>query len=152
MTLHMTTRVPVNKQYSALVGKAVYVFAYYEWIVIWLVEKFEPGFVARYSRGKPMTSGGVLVELKRVIANAQKAQQQELQTCCDTFESMIEKRNALIHAHPSTDVDGKQILTYQAALSRSLPDMKWPASQVEKVITEFDAAACDASLVLEKTH
>jgi len=59
MTLHSTTRVPVDDEYAALVGKAVYVFAYYEWAIIYIVEFLRSGFVAEYSRGSPLTSGAV---------------------------------------------------------------------------------------------
>ena len=35
----------------------------YEWGIIWIIELLQPGFVGRYSRGHPMTSGQVKVEL-----------------------------------------------------------------------------------------
>ena len=128
MPHHTTTRVPVDDQYAALVGKAVYVFAYYEWTIIWIIEHLEAGFVSSYSRGNPMTSGGVQKRLHGVInnplTNFAKISRQELQACCDTFGSLIVKRNALIHAHPRTDTEGAQILAYQTKLSKPLPDMK----------------------------
>ncbi len=42
----MQNRVPFDPNYTALVGTAVYVFAYYEWAVIYLIQQFKPGFVA----------------------------------------------------------------------------------------------------------
>jgi len=154
MTLHMTTRVPVDNQYAALVGKAVYVFAYYEWTIIWIIEYLEPGFVGGYSRGNPMTSGAVQKRLQDVtnnlLTNYTNISRQELQACCDAFGSLIVKRNALIHAHPCTDADGAQILAYQTKTSKPLCDMKWPKEEVIRIISEIDAAACNAAVVLDK--
>jgi hypothetical protein len=150
----MTTRVPVDDQYAALVGKAVYVFAYYEWTIIWIIEHLEPGFVSSYSRGNPIMSRGVQKRLQDVInnplTNFVKTSRQELQACCDAFDSLIVKRNALIHAHPCTDTDGTQILAYQTKTSKPLPDMKWSKEEVIRIISEIDAAACNAAVVLDK--
>jgi len=62
----------------------------------------------------------------------------------------VHKRNALIHAHPITDQDGSQILSYQGRADRPLPDMKWPVAEVQAAIREFDAAACKANELLHR--
>jgi hypothetical protein len=148
------TRVPYDSQYTALVGTAVYVFAYYEWAVIYLVEQYKPGFVSRYCRGAPMTSGGVKKELEAILRDPQTtythAAKASLEACFQEFARLIDKRNALIHAHPITDRDGSQILNYQARMDRPLPDMKWPVAEVEAAIAEFDAAACAANELLHR--
>jgi hypothetical protein len=154
MTLHSSTRVPVDDSYAALVGKAVYVFAYYEWTIIYAIDYLRSGFVSRYSRGDSMTSGNVRQELQDTINSSlvsfAKVTKSELQTCCDEFERLIVKRNALIHAHPVTDSDGSQILAYQSKSTKPLPDMKWPKDEVELIIKEFDAAACNAGILLDR--
>lgn len=154
MSLHSTTRVPVDDDYAALVGKAVYVFAYYEWAVIWIIEHFRSGFVAEYSRGKPLTSGAVEKRLRSVVEDPAtsftRISKDELKRCVDRFESLVVRRNALIHAHPCTDSDGSQILAYQSAPSKPLPDMKWPVSEVKSVVSEFDDAACEAGAILDR--
>jgi len=154
MSLHSTTRVPVNYEYVALVGKAVYVFAYYEWNIIWIIEFLKIGFVDEYSRGNPMTSGAVQKSFRTVIENPAtsfaKISKQELTDCCNQFDALIIKRNSLIHAHPCTDSSGEQILTYQTKLSKPLPDMKWPPAEIERIISEFDVAAFNAGEILDK--
>ena len=154
MTHHSSTRVPVDDSYVALVGKAVYVFAYYEWTIICAIEYLQGGFVLKYSRGEPMPSGSVRQELQSTInsplVSFAKVSEAELQACCDEFEQLIVKRNALIHAHPITDSDGSQILAYQAKITKPLPDMKWPTPEVETIIQEFDAAACRAGALLDR--
>jgi hypothetical protein len=141
------TRVPVDDTYAALVGKAVYIFAYYEWIIIYIMEYLKPGFAHDYSRGKPMTSGVVADEFKKMINSAVSfavVSQMDFQECHEKFKRMIDKRNALIHAHPCTDADGNQILAYQTNPAKGLPDMRWPQANVEVIIHEFDEAACSA--------
>jgi hypothetical protein len=151
---HTTTRVPVNDEYAALIGKAVYVFAYYEWTIIYIIEYLESGFVSDYSRGRPMASGAVLNKLKQVIASLSSLpnniSQTELDQCIDNFTKLIVKRNALIHAHPCTDDDGSQILSYQTSPTKPLSDMKWPKNEVEKVIAEIDEVACETGDILDK--
>lgn len=150
----MATRVPLDSNYTALIGTAVYVFAYYEWAVIYLIQQFKPGFVARYCRGAPMTSCQVKRELETILKDVgivyTRVSRAELQTCCDMFANLIDKRNALIHAHPITDTDGSQILNYQARADRPLPDMKWPVASVNEFLKEFDGAACDANALLHR--
>lgn len=154
MLLHSTTRVPVDDEYAALIGKAVYVFAYYEWSIIYIIDHLRCGFVGQYSRGKPLTSGNVRDEFHKAIcdksASFLKVTMPELQQACDEFDKLIIKRNALIHAHPMTNSDGAQILGYQTNTRKQLPDMKWTKTEVETVIAEFDAAACQAGSILER--
>jgi len=153
MNLHTTTSVPVDDEYAALVGKAVYIFAYYEWTIIWIIEYLENGFVSRYCREKQMTSGEVRNNFRRVIdnlvsepANVTKA---ALESCFTEFFGLVRKRNALIHAHPCIDEDGSQILIYQTKPSKPLPDMKWPSQEVKNIIAEIDKASCSAGEILD---
>lgn len=154
VTLHTSTRVPVDDAYVALVGKAVYVFAYYEWAIICIVEILRAGFVGDYSRGKPMTSGNVKDQFQSAIydlpADFRKVSEVDLQRICDEFERLIVTRNALIHAHPVTDFDRAQILAYQTAVAKPLPDMIWPTSEVISIIAVFDSAACEACSILDR--
>ena len=150
----MPTRVPFDSGYTALVGTAVYIFAYYEWALIYLIQQFEPGFVSRYCRGAPMTSGQVRQKLQAVLDNTATSynavSRPEMEACCQKFTLLIDKRNALIHAHPITDTDGSQILSYQTRVDRPLPDMRWPETTVRDLIQEFDDAACEANSLLHR--
>ena len=153
MTRHTSTRVPVDDSYAALVGKAVFVFAYYEWTIIYIIDFLEGGFVSRYCRGDSMTSGAVKNKLQEIInspdVSFKNVSQTQLQDCCDEFKNLVIKRNALIHAHPATDTDNSQILVYQTKATKPLPDMKWPQPEIELIIAEFDAAACKAGEILD---
>lgn len=150
----MQPRVPVDSEYSAAVGAAVYVFAYYEWALIHLIHQFKAGFLDRYCRGAPMSSGEVKRELESVLSDSAspyvRISRAELRDCCDRFATLIDKRNALIHAHPITAADGSQILNYQTRMDRPLPDMRWPLSAVNEAVHEFDAAACATNALLHR--
>jgi len=154
MTLHATPRVPLDDSYVALVGKAVYVFAYYEWTIIHIIECLMNGFVNQYSRGKPLTSGNVKDKftsaMAKLPASFEKVPVADLKRICDEFDNLIVKRNALIHAHPATDSDGAQILVYQTNITKPLPDTRWPRTEVESTIAAFDVAACQAGLILHR--
>jgi hypothetical protein len=150
----MRTRVPYDASYTALIGTAVYVFAYYEWAIIYLIQQYKPDFVGRYCRRAPMTSGAVRKELAAILADQRTryevVSRAELQACHDEFARLVDMRNALIHAHPITDQDGSQILNYQARPGGRLPDMKWPIAEVEAAIAAFDTAACSANALLHR--
>ena len=80
-----------------------------------------------------MTSGGVKKELEGILNDPQATythvDKTDLAACLLEFARLIDKRNALIHAHPVTDHDGSQILNYQARTDRPLPDMKMRVDQ-----------------------
>lgn len=148
-------RVPVDEAYVALVGRATYVFAYYEWSIIYIIEQLSPGFLTEYARGgKPMTSGAVLKRLKSGIdaleSNIGDVTVRDLRTVQNEFDLLISRRNALIHAHPATEDAGSQILIHQKSNPNALLDMKWPMDTVRQLISDFDAAAVRASPVLHE--
>ena len=146
----MKTRVPFDKNYVALVGTAVYVFSYYEWAIIYIIERLKSGFVAEYCRGTAMSSGKVLKRFNEALQHADdhNAGKSALECCSKEFADLIKKRNALIHAHPITNIDGAQILNYQANPSKSISDMKWTNNEIERFIKEIDIAACRAGKLL----
>ena len=65
----MNTRVPFGARYVKLVGTAVYLFSYYEWTIIYILERLQPGFVAEYSREhkRGMTSGQVRDRFEKAV-------------------------------------------------------------------------------------
>ena len=101
-----------------------------------------------------MASSEVKRELEKILANPQTiytlVTKAELEICCKNFTDLIDRRNALIHAHAVTDHDGSQILSYQTKVDHKLPDMKWPVAEVETAIAEFDEAACSANELLHR--
>ena len=151
----MSIRIPFDPDYVQLVGTAVYVFSYYEWTIIYVVERLNPGFVSEYSRKRKMTSGAVSNRLKEILSedatNAVQENQRSLRICTDEFASLIPRRNALIHAHPMTDgTSGAQLLNFQSMPSESIADLKWNITEIEQFIAKIDKASARASALLSK--
>ena len=149
----MKTKVPFDEDYVNFLGKAVYLFSYYEWVVICIVERLKPGFVAEYSRKKSMTSRKVHNRFKIALEQdigGHHMDKTTLESCSHEFDGLVDKRNALIHAHPSNDIDGAQILNYQSNLSKPISDMKWQTVDIEKFVEEVDAAAVRANELLHQ--
>jgi hypothetical protein len=100
----MSFRIPVEEEYCAFLGRAVYVFAYYEWIVIKMIDHFSPGCVQEYllSRWMSGTVSGKLVALFQECGLSDSHLRGELETEADRFLKLVDVRSKLIHAHPYT--------------------------------------------------
>ena len=148
----MKLRVPLDEHYVRLIGKAVYVFAYYEWTIVYIIERLEPGFASEYTRGAKMTSGLVAKRLRRLAGNpgTQDLDASALQRCAEEFTSLVPRRNALIHAHPITDSPtGAQLLNFQSLSSAPITDMTWTADVVKQFARDADEAAVRAGRLLD---
>jgi hypothetical protein len=153
-------RVPVDAEYAEKLGKAVYVFAYYESTVVQIIDRYEPGFRQGYYRAKTMTSGPLAVKFRSVIGavtDFSKLPKDELQSICDDFDNLVYRRNALVHGHPATSEDGEQILVYQGAIkpptpenAKKITDAIWPKNEVDAFLYDADAAAVKASYAFDK--
>ena len=149
----MNVRIPFDPEYIRLVGTAVYVFSYYEWTIIYIIERLSPGFVSEYSREKKMTSGHVKKRLDALSKDpgAREVDADALVRCSTDFSSLVPRRNALIHAHPITDSpSGDQLLNFQSMASAQITDMKWTADAVECFISDVDEAAIRAGRLLHE--
>lgn len=147
------TRVPFEESYVYLLGQAVYLFAYYEWQIVYIVDCLSQGFVREYSRGRPLTSGSVHKRFAAELARGNApsgASLASLEACRDTFDTLIPRRNALVHAHPITDKVEGQIVAFQADPSRPLPDLKWERAHLRTFIQDVDKAACEAGTLFDQ--
>ena len=144
----MNTRIPVDPRYVQAIGEAVYCFAYYEWMVIYIIQRLKPGFVAEFSRSKKMTSGMVSQRFKRVLRESTEMTAMEgidIATCHKDFDALVGRRNALIHAHPITESStGAQILNFQGIVSQDIADMKWDREAVDSFVKDVGSASIRA--------
>jgi hypothetical protein len=140
-------RVPADETYTALLGRAVYNFAYLEWGVIYTVETLSPGYLSEYAQAqRPMPSGQVAAAFRETLnarVDLPSDLKEKLATCAARFTKLVDDRTRLIHAHPYTADGGHQQLSYQGRL----PPATWPDAGVEAVARDFDAAACDTNEV-----
>lgn len=147
------TRVPFEESYVCLLGQAVYLFAYYEWQIVYIINCLSQGFVGEHSRGNPLTSGAVhkrfAVELAKGNAPS-GVSLASLEACRDTFHSLIPRRNALVHAHPITDKVEGQIVAFQAGPSQPIHDLRWERVHLRTFIQDVDKAACEAGALFDQ--
>jgi hypothetical protein len=143
----LCTYIPMDNNYTELLGKAVYAFAYYEWTIIYIIEYFKKGFVSEYCRSKrPLTSGYILKELESLLKNNPN---QSFMNCRNNFSLLIKERNSLIHAHPCTSKDGKQILNYQGSIKNMIHDLEWNIETIKEFIKRVDNAEIEAGKILD---
>ena len=148
-------RVEMNEAYVALLGKAIFIFAYLESVLIDVGDCLEPGFKSRYARGKPMTSGAVATELRALVgrqAALDAGYLAELKVAVEAFAALVPHRNALIHAHPYTAPGGRQELAYQSEPARALTDVVWPQGDIEAFALRADALAVSVNGLLYSPH
>ena len=144
--MEKTTRIPMNKEYIEALGKAVYSFAYYEWTIIYIIEQFDTGYVGLYSRSKtPITSGNVFRQFEKILIGNNDPM---LNKCKNTFKELKDERNALIHWHPCTSKDGRQVLNYQASIDKNIHDLQWDIEILNEFVLKISDAEIEASNIL----
>lgn len=151
----MNIHVPFDDAYIKLVGTAVYCFFYYEWIIVWVIEQLDPGFVNEYCRGRPrgFTSGLVSNRFRHAVEcydSGKGVEKTELECAVQTFHNLVQKRNALIHAHPITGDGGDQILNYQTSPTRKISDLKWDDATLQGFICEVNTAVCQIGAIHDR--
>ena len=147
------TRVPFEESYVCLLGQAVYLFAYYEWQIVYIINCLSQEFVREYSRGRPLTSGDLYKRFAAELAkeNASSgALFASLEACRATFHNLIPRRNALVHAHPITHKVEGQIVAFQAGSSRPIRDLEWERAHLRTFIQDVDKAACEAGALFDQ--
>ena len=135
-----------DPEYIKALGRAVYNFAVLEISVVWIIERFEPGYFQKYT-SKKRTAGTVAQDFANVIARAQgHGAAAELSDINKKFADLKNKRDKLLHANPALFViDGQAShgLHYQAH------DLWWDKLAVHQAAADFAAAAEEANRLLK---
>jgi hypothetical protein len=124
---------------SPLIGPRYRVFAYYEWIVIKMIDHFSSGYVQEYLLSKWMsgTVAGKLVALIQECGLSDSHLRGELETEADRFLKLVDVRNKLIHAHPYTAASGDQQLLHHRPPSY----IQWDPGVIRTAIQDFEEGA-----------
>jgi len=109
--------IPADAGYTAMLGRAIYNFTYYEWVVIGTIDKIEPDYLEFFTRDG-QTAGQIAAKLLRAVAKADA----RLGPHATTFDRLRKERDKLLHAHPYTAANGVQQLGYQGRH----PSTDWP--------------------------
>ena len=110
------------------------------------VEKLFPWKADDFGRRSQCIQGGNETGSERIIMETRR----RFRDCFNEFDRLKPKRDALVHAHPITDIDGAQILNYQGELSKPISDLKWDEEKVCDFARDIDAAVCRASELFHK--
>lgn len=139
-------RIPVDDDYLTALGRAVYHFSYLEWGIVWLCERYSPGFI---SRVRGMTAGEIAREFSSTVSmlSEETALQAALESHAAAFKSLVEVRNQLVHATPHTAEDGDQQLGYTG--KRSSKD--WPIEAVDDSARQFETLAIAVNETFHRT-
>ena len=137
-------RTQYDAGYVAAIGRAVYIFAVYEWNVAHTIEKLRTGFLHEYLNAKPpMTAGNISrrfeTELKGFIS-LDEMSVSKLKESAKTFGGFVRDRNELFHAHVYSEPDGRQQLIYQGRRKTRT----WSVTEIDDLSHRFE----NSSIVL----
>ena len=135
-----TPGAPVDDQYVALIGRALYNFAYAEWEVIYLGSLLLPAFLNREAGNDSHTIAREFSLLSQVEHFP------ELIDIANRFAAAEEKRMALLRATPITGPLGAQILED----SGQFPVQQWDLQTVTSFTLELETLATDADALYYK--
>ena len=109
-------RTPHDPEYVAAIGRAIFIFANYEWTVVHTMEKLRPGFLSKWRFAKtPMTAGRLGKKLEKAVNEASDLAPlltSRLKEAARAFIEFIDERSELVHAHVYSEPDGSQQLIY----------------------------------------
>jgi hypothetical protein len=135
-------RTQYDAVYVAAIGRAVYIFAVYEWNVAHTIEKLRTGFLREYLNGK-MTANTIRerfeTELKGFIS-LDEMSVSRLKESAKTFGRFVRDRNELLHAHVYSEPDGRQQLIYQGRRKTRT----WSVTEIDDLSHRFE----NSSIVL----
>jgi hypothetical protein len=110
-------RTPHDSAYVAAIGRAIFIFANYEWTVVHTMEKLRPGFLNKWRFAKsPMTAGAIGKKFKNAVgesSNLTRPLASNLKEAARAFIQLADERNELVQAHVYSEQDGRQQLIYQ---------------------------------------
>jgi hypothetical protein len=96
-------RTPYDSEYVSAIGRAIYIFAIYEWNVVHAMEKLRPGFVNEWRFAKrPMMAGKLGANFEETVNEANDLAlpvASRLKEAARAFMEFVDERNELVHAH-----------------------------------------------------
>jgi hypothetical protein len=107
-------RTPYDSGYVAGIGKAIYIFAIYEWNVVHTIARLRPGFLHKWRFAKKaMTAGKLGKKFSNAVDEASELAPplvSNLKDAARAFIEFVDERNELVHAHVYSGVNGRQQL------------------------------------------
>jgi hypothetical protein len=136
-------RTQYDAGYVAAIGRAVYIFAVYEWNVAHTIERPSTGFLHEYLNSKSI-SAGIILKRFRIEVNGlislDEMSISKLKESVETFSGLVRERNELVHAHVYSEPDGRQQLIYQGRGKTRT----WSVTEIDDLSHRFE----NSSIVL----
>ena len=131
-------RTPHDSAYVAAIGRAIFIFANYEWTVVHTMEKFRPGFLSKWRFAKnPMTAGRLGKKFKNATNKASDLPRpliSRLKEAARAFMEFVDERNELVHAHVYSEPNGRQQLIYQGKDKTRT----WSVAEIDDLAHRFE--------------
>ncbi len=131
-------RTPYDSGYVAAIGRAIFIFANYEWTVVHTTEKLRPGFLNKWRFAKrPMTAGKVATKFTNAVNksnNLVRPFASNLNEASRAFMELASERNELVHSHLYSEPDGRQQLIYQGKDKTRT----WSLAEVDDLAHRFE--------------
>jgi hypothetical protein len=131
-------RTPYDSGYVAAIGRAIYIFAIYEWTVAHTMEKLRPGFLGKWRFAKnPMTAGRLGKKFKNAVGESSDMARPltlKLKEAAKTFMEFVDERNELVHAHVYSEPDGRQQLIYHGKDKTRT----WSVAEIDDLAHRFE--------------
>lgn len=145
MAANDRNRITVSQEYASSLGRATFCFAVLEWMVVCCCERIHPGYMSYLSLPpkKQKTAGWISSDF---ISYADAlddvtAYKNDLAMLAEDFDSLVLRRNDLIHAIPCTAL-GPGTTAEKQKLSRGV--MIWSTEAIDQFAD--DVTACNIRL------
>jgi hypothetical protein len=134
-------RISVDPEYACALGYAIYCYCSLEWNVVWIIERLDPGYIRKIQwKTANKFSQGLARRIEKAVG-LEETLRARLSVFSDRFKPLTKRRDALLHANPSTATGGEQRLHY----SGETGVIDWPLADVIAVSEEFESASIEAN-------
>jgi hypothetical protein len=131
-------RTPYDSGYVAAIGRAIFLFANYEWTVVHMMEKLRPRFLSKWRFAKnPMTAGRLGEKFEKAVNESSDLAPpltSSLKEAARVFIESADERNELVHAHVYSEPDGRQQLIYQGKDKTRT----WSVAEIDDLAHRFE--------------
>lgn len=98
---------PLDDDYAAALGRALFTFANLQWMVVWWGERLEPGFI---DKSRTMTAGAIGEAFESLVLSIPNSSLKlQLRPYAQIFKALAELRDGILHAKPVPTAEGQRL-------------------------------------------
>ena len=131
-------RAPYDSGYVAAIGRAIFIFANFEWTVVHTMERLRPRFISKWRFAKnPMTAGTLGKKFKNAVnesSDLARPLTSRLKEAARAFVELADERSELVHAHVYSEPNGRQQLIYQGKDKTRT----WSVAEIDDLAHRFE--------------